>query len=91
MKAKSRRIEARVKPDTLVLVQRAAELEGSSVSEFVVAAAENAARRTLEEASTLRLSVEDQRRFVDLLLNPPEPTEALERARTAHEALIGPI
>jgi len=90
MKAKSKRIEARVKPDTLVLVQRAAELQGRSVSEFVVAAAETAARRTLEEASTVRLSVEDQRRFVELLLNPPEPTPALARARAAHEALIGP-
>ena len=91
MKAKSKRIEARVKPDTLVLVQRAAELQGSSVSEFVVAAAEKAARRALDEASTVRLSAEDQRRFVELLLNPPKPTPALERARAAHEALIGPV
>jgi len=89
MKTKSKRIEARVKPDTLVLVQRAAELQGSSVSEFVVSAAEKEARRALEEASTIRLSVEDQRRFVELLLSPPEPTPALERARSAHEALIG--
>jgi uncharacterized protein (DUF1778 family) len=91
MKTKSKRIEARVKPDTLVLVQRAAELQGSSVSEFVVSAAEKEARRALEEASTIRLSVEDQRRFVELLLSPPEPTPALERARSAHEALIGPV
>jgi hypothetical protein len=39
----------------------------------------------------IRLSVEDQRRFVELLLSPPEPTAALERARAAHEALIGPV
>ena len=90
MKAKSKRIEARVKPDTLALVQRAAELQGRSVSEFVVAAAETAARRTLEEASRVRLSVEDQGRFVELLLNPPEPTPALACARSTHEALIGP-
>lgn len=89
MKTKSKRIEARVKPDTLVVVQRAAELQGSSVSEFVVSAAEKEARRALEEASMMRLSVEDQRRFVVLLLNPPEPTPTLARARAAHEALIG--
>jgi uncharacterized protein (DUF1778 family) len=91
MKTKSKRIEARVKPDTLVLMQRAAELQGSSVSEFVVAAAEKEARRALEETSTIRLSVEDQRRFVEMLLSPPEPTPALERARAAHEVLIGPV
>jgi uncharacterized protein (DUF1778 family) len=73
------------------LVQRAAELQGSSLSKFVVCAAEKQARRTLEDASTIRLSVEDQRRFVELLLNPPEPTPALERARAAHEWLIGPV
>jgi uncharacterized protein (DUF1778 family) len=91
MKTKSKRIEARVKPDTLALVQRAAELQGNSVSEFVVSAAEKEARRALEEASMVRLSVEDQRRFVELLLNPSEPTPTVERARTAHEALIGPV
>jgi uncharacterized protein (DUF1778 family) len=56
MKTKSKRIEARVRPDTLVLVQRAAELQGSSVSEFVVFAAEKEARRALEDASTIRLA-----------------------------------
>ena len=91
MKTKSKRIEARVKPDTLALVQRAAELQGNSVSEIVVSAAETEARRALEEASMVRLSVEDQRRFVELLLNPSEPTPTVERARTAHEALIGPV
>lgn len=90
MKAKSKRIEARIKPDTLALVQRAAELQGRSVSEFVVTAAETAARRALAEASIVRLSLEDQRSFVELLLNPPEPTPALERALASHEALIGP-
>lgn len=88
---KSKRIEARVKPDTLVLMQRAAKLQSSSVSEFVVSAAEKEARRVLEEASTIRLSVEDQRRFVELLLNLPEPTPAMERARAAHEALLDPV
>jgi uncharacterized protein (DUF1778 family) len=91
MKTKSKRIEARVKLDTLVLVQRSAELQGSAVSEFVVSAAEKQARRALEEASTIRLSVEDQRRFVELLLNPPDPTPSLARARAGHEALIGPV
>ncbi|MEZ5584158.1 MAG: DUF1778 domain-containing protein [Candidatus Competibacteraceae bacterium] len=88
---RSKRIEARIKPDTLVLVQRAAELQGSSVSDFVVAAAEGAARQALEAANTIRLSVEEQRRFVELLLDPPEPAPALQRAKEAHEELIGPL
>lgn len=88
---RSKRIEARIKPDILLLVQRAAEMKGRSVSEFVVAAAENAARETLEEAYTIHLSVENQKRFVDLLINPPEPDDALQRAKQSHEDLIGPL
>lgn len=82
------RIEARIAPEVLAVVKRAAELLGRSVSDFVVAAAERAARQTIEETHLLRLSLEDQQRFVDLLLNPPAPTAALERAKNAHARLI---
>ena len=58
------RIEARITPDALAVVKRAAELEGRSISDFVVAAAQEAAHRTIEETHLIRLSVEDQRHFV---------------------------
>ena len=86
--ARSDRLEARIHPDTLRLVKRAAEIQGRSVSDFVVAAAEQAARQAIEDNQVLRLSVEDQLRFAELLLNPPKPTPELERARIAHEKLI---
>lgn len=82
------RIEARIAPDALLIVKRAAEIEGRSVSDFVVVAAQEAARRTIEEAHLIRLSVEDQNRFADLLLNPPEPSAALKQAKEAHGRLI---
>ena len=82
------RLEARIAPKALAVVRRAAELQGRSVSDFVVAAAHEAAQRAIEEAQLIRLSVEEQRRFVDLLLNPPAPTAALRRARKAHAKLI---
>jgi uncharacterized protein (DUF1778 family) len=43
---KSTRLEARLSPETLAVVKRAAEIEGRSVSDFVVAAARQAAQRT---------------------------------------------
>lgn len=88
---RSARLEARIHPDTLAVVRRAAELQGRSVSDFVAAAAEEAARRTIEETQIVRLAAEDQRAFVDLLLNPPAPSPALERAKEHHERLIGPV
>jgi uncharacterized protein (DUF1778 family) len=86
--SRTARIEARITPDALAVVKRAAEIQGRSVSDFVVAAAQEAAHRTIEETHLIRLSVEDQRRFVDLLLNPPELSPALSRAKDAHVRLI---
>ncbi len=82
------RLEARITPDALAMVRRAAEIEGRSVSDFVVVAAREAARRTIEESHLIRLSIEDQRRFAELLLDPPEIAPALERARQSHADLI---
>jgi uncharacterized protein (DUF1778 family) len=82
------RIEARITPDALAIVKRAAEIQGRSVSDFVVSAAQEAAHRTIEETHLIRLSIEDQQRFADLLLNPPPLSPALARARDAHSALI---
>ena len=82
------RIEARIAPEALAVVKRAAEIQGRSLSDFVVAAAQEAAHRTIEETSLIRLSAEDQRRFVELLLNPPELAPAMNRAMKAHAELI---
>lgn len=82
------RIEARIAPDVLAVVKRAAEIQGRSISDFVVAAAQEAAKRTIEEAQLIRLSIEDQRAFVDALLNPPPLSPAMKRAKAAHERLI---
>lgn len=82
------RLEARIAPEALAIVKRAAEIEGRSVSDFIVSAAQEAARRTIEDNQLIRLSQENQKRFVDMLLDPPEPAEALKRAKTAHDELI---
>jgi len=82
------RIEARIAPEALAVVKRAAEIQGRSLSDFVIAAAQEAAHRTIEEISLIRLSAEEQRRFVDLLLNPPELAPAMNRAMQAHAELI---
>jgi uncharacterized protein (DUF1778 family) len=86
--SRTARIEARIAPDALLVVKRAAALQGRSISDFVVAAAQEIAHRTIDEAQVIRLSVEDQRRFVELLLNPPALAPALNRAKKAHARLI---
>jgi uncharacterized protein (DUF1778 family) len=85
---RSARVEARIAPDALAVVRRAAELQGRSVSDFVVAAALKDAQRTIEDAEIIRLSVEDQRRFAERLLSPPQLAPAMERALKARKRLI---
>jgi uncharacterized protein (DUF1778 family) len=82
------RVEARIAPDALAVVRRAAELQGRSVSDFLVAAALKDAQRTIEDAQIIRMSVEDQQRFADLLLNPPPLAPAMKRALKARRSLI---
>lgn len=85
---RSARLEARITPDLQALLRRAAELQGRTVSDFVVGAARDAAVRAIEEVEVLRLSVEDQQRFAEALLAPPEPAAALEKAFQRHRELI---
>ncbi len=82
------RIEARITPDALAVVRRAAELQGRSVSDFIVAAAQEAAARAIEETQIIRLAVEDQRAFAEAILNPPSPSANLTRAAEAYRNLI---
>ena len=44
-------------------------------------------QRTIEEAQIIRLIVDEQRRFAELLLNPP-PVPAMKRAPKAHQRLV---
>jgi uncharacterized protein (DUF1778 family) len=83
------RLEARITREALAVVRRAAEIQGRSVSDFVVAAAQEAAQKTVTEIEVIRLSREAQERFVKLLLNPPAPTPALKRAFERHRAMFG--
>ena len=82
------RLEARIAPDILAAVKRAAEIAGRSVSDFVVDAARQAAERTIAETQIIRLSLADQELLADLLSRPPKTSPALDRAFEAHRRLI---
>src|SRR5258708_24456221 len=86
--ARTARIEARISPDGLAIVKRAAEIQGRSLSDFVAAAAQEAAYRTIEEVEIIRLSPEDQRLLAEALLNPPPLAPALERAMEHYRRVV---
>jgi uncharacterized protein (DUF1778 family) len=84
------RLEARLPTEVHAMLKRAAEMQGRTLTDFVVTAARDAAQRTIEDAEILRLSLEDQRLVADALLNPPAPAPALQRAFQRREELLGP-
>jgi len=86
--SRTARLEARIAPDVLSLVKRAAEIEGRSISDFVVAAARDAVRRTIADTEIIHLSRTAQEAFASLLLHPPKPTPALRKAFKRHRRLL---
>jgi uncharacterized protein (DUF1778 family) len=87
---RSQRIEARVTPDALATIRRAAEIQGRSLSDFLVAAAHDAAEKTIRETQIIRLSIAEQERVADLLDRPTPPSPGLKRALESHRRLIRP-
>ena len=82
------RLEARISTNLHALLKRAAELQGRTMTDFVVAAVQDAAQKAIEQAEVIRLSIADQQCFAEALLNPPAPTPALERAFARRKLLL---
>jgi len=82
------RLEARISLDLHAMLKRAAELQGRTMTDFVVAAVQDAAQQAIEKAEVIRLSLADQECFAQALLSPPPPTPALERALARRSQLL---
>ncbi|MFZ1109272.1 MAG: DUF1778 domain-containing protein [Rhodomicrobium sp.] len=87
--ATTSRLEARLPAEVHALLKRAAEIEGRSLTDFVVSAAQEAARKTIEESAIVKVSAEDQERFAEALIAPAPLTPAMERAIAHHRRLSG--
>ena len=84
------RLEARLSLEAHALIKRAAELEGRSITDFVVNAAQEAAQHVIEQSGGIRLSLADQQCFADAMISPPEPNAALQRAFDRRKSLLQP-
>lgn len=76
-RARAERLEARVTAEQKKLIERAAALQGRTLTDFVLTSVQDAARRAIEEHHTLALSVRDSEAFVDALLNPQPVNDRL--------------
>ena len=86
--AKAYRFGARLNADQKLLIQRAADLEGRSITDFVIHSAETAAQRTIQERALLILSARDGN-VVDAILSPSEPGPILRAAARHYKQKMG--
>ena len=82
------RLEARLPNVVLTRLKRAAEIQGRTLTDFVVAAADEAACRAIEQTEIIRLSAADQRQIAAAILKPPAPTPALKKAVRRYRQLV---
>lgn len=76
---KRERVEARVSAEQKELIERAAQLRGCSLSEYLVRSAQDAAERDLRDYAVITLSARDSRIFIEALLDP-QPANPVLRA-----------
>lgn len=58
------------------------------MTDFVVAAVQDAGQRAAEQPDAIRLSMADQQCFADAVLSPPKPQPALKRAIARRSKLL---
>ena len=78
--AKTYRFDARLNEEQKLLIQRAADLEGRTMTDFVLHSAEAAAERTIEKRAMLILTARETEIFANAVLNPPDPGSVLRKA-----------
>jgi len=76
-------------PELHMTVKRAAEIQGRTVTDFVVHTLQIAGTQAIEEADLVRLSLSDQQLLAQALISPPEPNAALKRAVDRYNKLLG--
>jgi len=80
------RIDARLPAEAKQLIEYAASLSGVSITNFVVSHAYEAAQNVVREHDRWELNRSQSRAFVESILNPPAPNEALRRAAERYKA-----
>jgi len=83
------RLEARIPQDLHALLRRAAEMEGRTITDFVIQAVQQAAHASVERFTVTRLSLADQEAFANAILNPPPMNAAMKRAFERRHKLFG--
>jgi uncharacterized protein (DUF1778 family) len=86
---KGDRLEARITPAQKRLIERAAALRGTSVTEFVVMSTQEAAASAIKDFEQLRLRDKARAVFINAVLKPPAPNRAARLAAERYKKAMG--
>ena len=87
-KIKDERINVRLKSDKKSLIERAASLEGKTVSNFIVASAVDHAEKTVHEYEIMRLNRKESEAFFNALSSPVLFNKKLSTALKSHDKRV---
>lgn len=76
-KSLTARIEIRCSEDLKNRLNQVAEIQGRSISDFVVEAASEKANQFIMEHQVISLTLKQSKAFAEALTNPPAPNEYL--------------
>lgn len=82
------RLTVRISAEQKTLFERAAALEGRSLTDFVVASTQAAAAETVQRHEVISLTMRDRAALLEALANPPAPNEALREAARRYRDLV---
>jgi len=88
VRTRTERLEARVSRETKALCQKAADIQGSTLTEFIVNSALEAAKRIVRENEFVELTQRDRIAFVEALLDAPVPNSRLQKAAARHAQMF---
>jgi uncharacterized protein (DUF1778 family) len=79
---------ARISAEQKRLLQRAADIRGQTLTEFVVSVAQEAATRAIIDQEIIELSLRDSRAFAEGMLKPPPIDGSLRAAVRRYRKLM---
>ena len=84
----SARLEARVDPEIKARWQQAADLEGRSLTDFIITSMQESSERVIQRHQRMKLTQQDSRDFVETLIDPPKPNERLIEAARKYQEIM---
>ena len=88
MSRRESRLEIRVSAEIKTLLDEAAASIGLSTSAFVLATVTPRAQEIVQQHAVMTLNAEESQAFVNQLLTPPKPSDALRAAAARYEARV---